>query len=74
MHPFTLNYYLGNRVVPFVDFAPTEGYMFLGDKEYEGFKENYGKTFAIELIPDTRFKSNDNRDWMDVYHFKKIEQ
>jgi hypothetical protein len=74
LHPFTLNYYLGNRVVPFVDFAPTEGYLFLGDKEYDGFVKNYGKTFALEQLPDSRFKSNDNRDWMNVYHFKKIEQ
>jgi hypothetical protein len=73
LHPFTLNYYLGNRVVPFVDFAPTEGYLFLGEREYDGFMENYGKTFTIEQLPDSRFKSNDNRDWMNVYHFKKIE-
>ena len=73
LHPFTLNYYLGNRVVPFIDFAPTEGYLFLGDKEYEGFMDKYGKTFNIEQLPDSRFKSNDNRDWMNIYHFKKIE-
>jgi 4-amino-4-deoxy-L-arabinose transferase-like glycosyltransferase len=73
LHPFTLNYYLGNRVVPFIDFAPTEGYLFLGDKEYDGFMEKYGKTFNIEQLPDSRFKSNDNRDWMNIYHFKKIE-
>jgi hypothetical protein len=46
----------------------------LGDKEYDGFVKNYGKTFALEQLPDSRFKSNDNRDWMNVYHFKKIEQ
>jgi hypothetical protein len=60
-------------VVPFIDFAPTEGYLFLGDKEYDGFMEKYGKTFYIEQLPDSRFKSNDNRDWMNIYHFKKIE-
>lgn len=70
MHPFTLNYYLGNRVVPFIDFAPTEGYLFLGDKEYDGFMEKYGKTFELEQLPDSRFKSNDNRDWMNIYKFR----
>ena len=70
LHPFTLNYYLGNRVVPFIDFAPTEGYLFLGDKEYNGFMEKYGKTFDIEQLPDSRFKSNDNRDWMNIYKFR----
>ena len=74
LHPFTLNFYLDNRVVPFIDFAPTEGYLFLGDKEYEGFMEKYGKTFIIEQLPESRFKSNDNRDWMNIYHFKKAEQ
>ena len=73
LHPFTLNFYLDNRVVPFIDFAPTEGYLFLGDREYEGFMEKYDKTFIIEQLPDSRFKSNDNRDWMNIYHFKKIE-
>ena len=74
LHPFTLNFYLDNRVVPFIDFAPTEGYLFLGDKEYEGFMEKYGKTFIIEQLPESRFKSNDNRDWMNIYHFKKAKQ
>lgn len=71
LHPFTLNYYLNNRVVPFIDFAPTEGYLFLGDKEYNGFMENYGEDLELEQLPDSRFKSNDNRDWMHIYHFKK---
>lgn len=71
LHPFTLNFYLGNRVVPFVDFAPTEGYLFLGEKEYDGFMKNYGETFSIEQLPDSRFKSNDNRDWMHIYRFGK---
>lgn len=69
LHPFTLNFYLKNRVVPFIDFAPTEGYLFLGEREYDGFIENYGQTFQIEQLPDTRFKSNDNRDWMHIYRF-----
>ena len=74
LHPFTLNYYLDGRVVPFIDFAPTEGYLFLGEKEYEGFIDKYGQTFNIEQLPESRFKSNDNRDWMYIYHFEKISQ
>jgi hypothetical protein len=35
--------------------------------------EKYRKTFVIEQLPDSRFKSNDNRDWMNIYHFKKTE-
>lgn len=73
LHPFTLNFYLDNRVIPFIDFAPTEGYLFLGEKEYNGFMEKYGKTFSIEQLSDSRFKSNDNRDWMHIYHFKQKE-
>lgn len=73
LHPFTLNFYLDNRVIPFIDFAPTEGYLFLGEKEYNGFMEKYGQTFNIEQLSDSRFKSNDNRDWMHIYHFKQKE-
>lgn len=71
MHPFTLNYYLGGRVVPFIDFAPTEGYIFIDEKEYDGFIKNYGHNFTIEKLPDSRFKSNDNREWMNIYQFRK---
>lgn len=74
MHPFTLNYYLGNRVVPFVDFSPTEGYIFIDEKEYDGFIKNYGHNFTIEQLPDSRFKSNDNREWMNIYQFRKKKE
>lgn len=73
LHPFTLNYYLDGRVVPFIDFAPTEGYLFLGEKEEEGFMNKYSEVFNIEQLPDSRFKSNDNRDWMHIYRFDKKE-
>ena len=43
-------------------------------KKMEGFMEKYGKTFNIEQLPDSRFKSNDNREWMNIYQFRKKKE
>ena len=71
MHPFTINFYLGDRVVPFIDNAPKEGYLLLGEKEYDHFIENYSKEYTLDLIPNTRYKSCDTRDMTSNYRFKK---
>lgn len=71
MHPFSINFYLGDRVVPFEDFAPEAGYLILGEREYDGFMENYGTKYEIEEVYDAHHKSCDDRDWIHVYRFKK---
>ncbi len=71
MHPFSINFYLGDRVVPFIDFAPTEGLLILGEREYDGFIENYGSTYALEEVYDPHHKSCDERDMIHVYRFSK---
>lgn len=69
MHPFTLNFYLGNRIVPFVDFAPSSGYVIIGDKEAGKFMDTYSAEYDIEMVPGIEFKSNDFRDITHVYKF-----
>jgi hypothetical protein len=71
LHPFTINFYLNNRVVPFVDFAPEQGYVIIGDKEEEKFRTTYGEEFDIERVEGIEFKSNDFRDRTHVYKFGK---
>ncbi|MDO4181794.1 MAG: dolichyl-phosphate-mannose--protein mannosyltransferase, partial [Bacteroidales bacterium] len=68
---FSINFYLGDRVVPFEDFAPEAGYLILGEREYDGFMENYGTKYEIEEVYDAHHKSCDDRDWIHVYRFKK---
>ncbi len=71
MHPFSINFYLGNRVIPFIDFAPTEGLLILGEREYDGFMENYGSTYTLEEVYNPHHKSCDERDMIHVYRFSK---
>lgn len=71
MHPFTLNFYLGGRIVPFIDFAPQSGILLLDEEEYDGFVQRYGNEYTLEEWPDSRFKSNDNREMTRIYRFQK---
>ena len=71
LHPFTINFYLNNRVVPFVDFAPEQGYVIIGDKEAGKFMDTYGADYDIELVDGIEFRSNDFRDQTHVYKFCK---
>lgn len=73
MHPFSINFYLGDRVVPFEDFAPKAGYLILGEREYDGFMENYGTKYEIEEVFDAHHKSCDDRDMIHFYRFQKKE-
>lgn len=73
LHPFTMNFYMDGQIVPFIDFAPTEGILLLGEKEYEGFMQQYGRDFTLTEWTDSRYKSNDNREWTRIYSFKKKE-
>ena len=74
LHPFTINFYLNNRVVPFVDFAPEHGYVIIGDKEEAKFRDTYGAEFDIERVEGIEFKSNDFRDRTHVYKFGRKQQ
>ncbi len=69
LHHFTINYYVGDRIVPFVDFAPDNGYVLIGDKEYDSFILNYGNSYCIEKVDGIEFKSNDTRDITSLYKF-----
>ena len=35
MHPFTINFYLGDRVMPFDVFEPEKGFLIVGNSEIE---------------------------------------
>lgn len=71
MHPFTMNFYLEGKVVPFIDFAPESGVLLLDEEEYPGFMQQYGETYRLEEWPESRYKSNDNREMTRIYYFEK---
>lgn len=70
MHPFSLNFYLGDRIAPFQDFMPTEGYLVMGKDERPAFLEAYGDDYTLEEIYDARHRSCDDRSWTRLYKFK----
>ena len=70
LHPFTINFYLGNRMVPIESENPSHGYVIIGEKDFETFKAQYGSKYKITQIPNTRFRSCDSRQYTNVYELK----
>ena len=70
MHPFTVNFYLGDRVVPFDVFLPTAGYLLAGDDDIETFRQTY-PTYAVEEVVDFHHRSGDDHKWLHFYRFRE---
>lgn len=70
LHPFTINFYLGDRVVPFVAFMPAAGYLITGDNDIEAFRERYPQ-YRVEERIDFHHKSCDDRRMLHFYQFEK---
>lgn len=68
LHPFTVNFYLGNRVVPFEAFHPQEGLLLVGNDDIEAFKQRY-PTLCIGLVKDFHRRSCDDHKYIKLYHF-----
>lgn len=70
MHPFTINFYLGDRVVPFTAFMPTAGYLITGDDDIDTFRKRFPAYEAAEAA-DLNHRSCDDRRMLRFYRFKK---
>ncbi len=71
MHPFTVNFYMKGTVVPFRENEPEEGFLLLGENEYDTFIKEYGKDYSLTELPNSRYKSSDDRFMTRIYTFKK---
>lgn len=69
MHPFTINFYLGDRVVPFDSAFPLEGWLIVGNDEIEEFKKRY-PGYRVSLAYDSHHRSCDDRKTVRLYHFQ----
>ena len=74
MHPFSIDFYLNGRVIPFIESAPVKGYLLLGEKEYDGFIQRYGSTYEIREIYNPHHRSCDERDMIHLYQFKQKQR
>lgn len=70
MHPFTINFYLGDRVVPFEDFLPVKGYLIAGNNDIDTFKKVYS-SYDVGEVTDFRHKSCDDGKYLHLYRFNK---
>ena len=70
LHPFTINYYLGDRVVPFTAFMPRSGYLLTGDNDIEAFRQRY-PDYRVRLVADFNHRSCDDRRMLYFYHFDR---
>ena len=70
LHPFTVNFYLGDRVVPFEAFRPAEGYLLMGEGDEEVFRARHAG-YQLRLVQDFHHRSCDDRRMLYFYHFRK---
>ncbi len=68
-HPFTINFYLGDRIVPFDVFLPDEGYLVVGASDVEAFGEAY-PDYETHLVYDSKRRSCDDHKVVRLYQFK----
>ncbi len=69
LHPFTINFYLGDRVVPFEAFSPEEGWLIVGNEEITDFAQRYPQ-YAVTLDKDFHHKSCDDHKMLKFYRFE----
>lgn len=70
MRQFTVNFYLGDRVVPFENFMPDDGVLLMGEDQREIFLSLYGD-YVLDDIYDSKHISCDDRRVNHLYHFTK---
>lgn len=66
MHPFTVNFYLNDRVVPFETAMPDNGFVLSGDNDIDTFKTKYPQ-YAVNEIIDFNHRSCDDKMNLHLY-------
>lgn len=70
LHPFTINFYLSDRVVPFEEALPSEGFLIVSGESIEKFQKVY-PSYRVELVKDFKHRSCDDRKNVSFWHFLK---
>lgn len=66
LHPFTVNFYLGDRVVPFHAFLPASGYLIVSGNSIGRFRQTY-PDYRVRLVRDFGRRSCDDRAPVSLY-------
>lgn len=75
LHPFTINFYLGDRVIP-IDKAPAlprAGYLIAGNDDVEAFRRAYPQ-YAVRLVFDSGHRSCDDHKVVRFYTFSAADR
>ncbi len=72
MHPFTVNFYLGDRVVPFDVFLPAAGFLLAGNDDIDTFRQVY-PSYRVDEVVDFHHKSGDDHKWLHFYRFHEVK-
>lgn len=73
MRFFTVNFYLGNRVLQFEIEKPEKGYLLIGPHDYEPFAQRYSD-YQFEEVYRSEKKSCDTKAPIIMYRFEKKAQ
>ena len=73
MHPYTTNFYLGDRIVPFNSVHPREGYLLTGNSDIDSFKVKNPDYKVVEVV-NFNHKSCDDKKMQHLYKFKRMAE
>lgn len=73
MRFFIVNFYNNNRVVDFEKEFPDEGYLLVGEKDFDYISGTYSEKYRFTDILKSDRKGNDVKDIIHVYQFERIK-
>ncbi len=71
LHFFIINFYTQDRVVIFEKEMPYEGYLLVGERDFNYIQEKYGKNYTFDPILRSDRKGNDVKDFVLLLDFQK---
>lgn len=68
---YTINFYHNDQISLFEKEMPSEGYLLVGQHDFEGFKPKYESQYSFEEVYQSSKRGCDIRDIIYLYRFKK---
>ena len=71
MRFFIINFYAQNRVIDFEKEMPKNGYLLVGERDFNYIKEKYGEQYTFEQTLRSDRKGNDVKDYILLFNFQE---
>lgn len=72
MHFFVVNFYNHNRVVDFEAEHPDEGYLLVGEKDFQQLSPRYEKEYEFNKVYQSTKRGCDVKDIIQLYQFNRV--